>query len=252
LSFTPEPQITNVTLRNWLAEYNNKLHMDQGVRIRITLKADGIFSAEGEYLDGDAYWTGVPPSPGGPGGGTLNKLERCGDGHQGGDFESWAFLIFPIGRPTPTPEPTPPLPEPTPLPLPTFRPTIHPTFRPPVFDVPVTGVLPLTSVEITRTGGHSITVVDSGGERPSIAVADAPSVIEMEVAEPLVGDDAVAFVDSLRLVDKNSGRVVSGAPEFLAGNRLRITLDEPLGTGEYVVVREGDPTGQPTFGFDVT
>jgi hypothetical protein len=62
----------------------------------------------------------------------------------------------------------------------------------------------------------------------------------------------VAFADSLRLVDKSSGQVISGAPEWLPGNRLRITLHQPLSGGEYVLVAGGDLAAEPTFAFDVT
>ena len=238
--FTPQPHVTEQTLKSWKAAYVNKLHMDEGIRLRVVLKAEGIRSEKGLQLDGESFWTEGPA-------GFLGKLERAGDGHQGGDFESWAFLVPP---PEPTPEPTPtPTPfvvlEPTP-----FLHTIPPSLPPGFF--PHDPLLPLTRVAISTTGGNSIAVVDSGEARPSIAVSDEAAVIEMEVAEPVVEDEAIAFADSLRLVDKATGEVVSGAPEWLPGNRLRITMDGPLASGDYVVVRDGDPSANPMFGFNVS
>jgi hypothetical protein len=45
---------------------------------------------------------------------------------------------------------------------------------------------------------------------------------------------------------------VSGAVEWLPGNRVRIPVTQDLAQGDYVVVPGGDLSADPTFGFSVT
>jgi uncharacterized repeat protein (TIGR01451 family) len=61
-----------------------------GIRCRVLLKGNAILSAEGEPLDGEAFnMRGLDDS-----GATVTDLILpSGDGHKGGDFESWFYLI---------------------------------------------------------------------------------------------------------------------------------------------------------------
>jgi len=264
-TFTPVPQIPAATLTAWQSEYHS-LHLEH-VRLRVALKACGIFSASGQrYLDGEAYW-GEGPA------GTLGTLDHCGDGHEGGDFESWAFLVPPAPTPTPTatvgptilptvtihptvtlvPLPTGTLlPTATSFPTGTLVPTFSPTFGPTILPFGFGGSLALNGVEIFGKGGGLLTRTQPGEDSPAVAAGDEPASIELELEGAAVDDDSIAFAGKLRVVNADSGDVASASLQWLAGSRLRIELDEPLPEGEYVVLPEGEDRAEPSFSFRVT
>lgn len=268
-TFKPRPPITPAMLNRWENEYRTRLHVDERVRIRIVLKACGIFSTARKHLDGEAYWAEGPA-------GVLGTLDRAGDGHEGGDFESWAFLLRP---PTPTPSPTPTatigptptatvfptgtalptgtvfptgtvLPTGTLLPTGTVVPTFTPTFLPTAFPIGPGGRLPVDRVEILSAEGRRLDLVEAG-EGPTVPADGEPAAIELGLGDLSAEEDAIAFAETLRLVDASSGEAVASALQWLPGNKLRVETDEPLAAGEYVLVPGGDVSAEPTFAFRV-
>ena len=90
--FTPTPEITPVALSQWISA-ENKLFPPgpdgASLRCRVVLKGNAILDEKGTRpLDGDVYAavTGI-------GGMFFSRLILpSGDGHKGGDFESWFYL----------------------------------------------------------------------------------------------------------------------------------------------------------------
>ena len=254
-TFVPSPPVQPGAVTRWRGQLPQVGMEDP--RVRIALKSHGIFSERGLYLNGDVLWAEGAA-------GVLSKPARVGDPHEGGDFESWAYLQL---RPTPTFFTI----------RPTIEPTLHPTFhtftvppgftRPPVFvatprpifqpsfvpgPVPrFEGVLPVAGAEIANADGEALAHVGSATVRPTVAASDAPAALELEIGATLPNDQAIAFVESLRLVDAD-GRVASGAPEFLPGNRIRIPVEGELSRGDYMLVPHGNVESDPTFAFHVS
>jgi hypothetical protein len=251
-TFVPQPQVTADAVNGWRGRAS--IIGIEDIRLRVTLKAHGLFSERGPYLNGKVLWAEGA-------GGRLSKAAREADPHEGGDFESWAFLRVPQ-KPPHTGLPTFTLTQ-----LPTFTLTRVPTFtvrpvgvtRLPVFEptfhpgpVPhLEGVLPLSGVDIADAGGDALVHVGNETARPTVAAEDSPAALELELGATLADDRAIAFVESLRVVD-SEGKVVSGTPEFLGGNRVRIPVEGTLESGDYVVVPGGQLAAEPAFGFSVS
>ena len=112
-------------------------------------------------------------------------------------------------------------------------------------------MLPVAGAEIANADGEALAHVGSATVRPTVAASDAPAALELEIGATLPNDQAIAFVESLRLVDAD-GRVASGAPEFLPGNRIRIPVEGELSRGDYMLVPHGNVESDPTFAFHVS
>jgi hypothetical protein len=86
--FVPKPSIPDAVLDLWLMRETDFFGTDPpSIRCRVVLKGNTILDLEGHPLDGEAFGSA----------GTRIKLElpSSGDGHKGGDFESWFYLYDP-------------------------------------------------------------------------------------------------------------------------------------------------------------